>query len=188
MLCIQIHALAHKTNHYRSKCCKNQIFTAPLTFPTITSHLSEAKNCCRFKIDLQKKSISERAVFRNFQRIQHALFFSGKLCLKLDFSLVKGECYSASECSGRGGTYTSSCARQETRIFYSKLFLNENFWFWVVVNTLYSGFGVCCYSTITACGGTATRNQTYLRNPGYTGDHQRIMAGTVLYPSLNILP
>ena len=57
-------------------------------------------------------------MFRNFQRIQHALFFSGKLCLKLDFSLVKGECYSASECSGRGGTYTSRCARQENRIFY----------------------------------------------------------------------
>ena len=102
----------------RQLCCKNQIFTALLTFPTITSHLSDAKNCCRFKIDLQKKSISERAVFRNFQRIQHALFFSGKLCFKLDFSLVKGECYSASECSGRGGTYTSRCARQENRIFY----------------------------------------------------------------------
>ena len=115
-------------NKSLSKCCKNQIFTALLTFPTITSHLSDAKNCCRFKIDLQKKSISERAVFRNFQRIQHALFFSGKLCLKLDFSLVKGECYSASECSGRGGTYTSSCARQETR-FFLFTFFSDNFWF-----------------------------------------------------------
>ena len=32
-----------------------------------------------------------------------------------------------------------------------------------------SGFGVCCFSTIAACGGTVTQNQTYLRNPGYTG-------------------
>ena len=118
-------------------------FHCALTFPTITSHLSEAKNCCRFKIDLQKKSISERAVFRNFQRIQHALFFSGKLCFKLNFSLVKGECYSASECSGRGGTYTSSCARQETRIFYWLFFWRQHLilslcqhtlqWLWCVL-------------------------------------------------------
>ena len=72
--------------------------------------------------------------------------------------------------------------------FFIYFFFSDNFWFWVFDNTLYSGFGVCCYSTITACGGTATRNQTYLRNPGYTGDHQRIMVGTVLYPSLNVLP
>ena len=72
--------------------------------------------------------------------------------------------------------------------FFTDFFFGDNIWFWVFVNTLYSGFGVCCYSTITACGGTATRNQTYLRNPGYTGDLQRIMAGTVLYLSLNIFP
>ena len=88
----------------------------------------------------------------------------------------EGECYSASECAGRGGTSTSSCARQTTLKTKTCLSLREgqqslrtktfkSHW------TFFSGFGVCCYSTITACGGTVTRNQTYLRNPGYTG-HQ----------------
>jgi len=57
-----------------------------------------------------------------------------------------GECYTASECSGRGGTYTSSCA---------------------------NGLGVCCYIVQESCGTTSdvTYNNTYIRNSGYAGGY-----------------
>merc|ERR1739844_709608 len=45
-----------------------------------------------------------------------------------------GTCYTAEECSNKGGTSDGSCA---------------------------SGFGVCCIFTL-ACGGSASENQTYL--------------------------
>merc|ERR1712051_659067 len=45
-----------------------------------------------------------------------------------------GTCYTAEECSGKGGTNDGSCA---------------------------AGFGVCCTFSL-ACGGSASQNQTYL--------------------------
>merc|ERR1711971_1009327 len=45
-----------------------------------------------------------------------------------------GTCYTAEECSNKGGTSDGTCA---------------------------SGFGVCCVFTL-ACGGSASENQTYL--------------------------
>merc|ERR1719418_519410 len=45
-----------------------------------------------------------------------------------------GTCYTAEECSNKGGTSSGSCA---------------------------SGFGVCCVFTLS-CGGSASENQTYL--------------------------
>lgn len=57
---------------------------------------------------------------------------------------IHGECYTAPECAGRGGTHTSTCA---------------------------SGFGVCCYNLLTSCGGTVTHNHTYIRNPGYSDSY-----------------
>ena len=55
-----------------------------------------------------------------------------------------GECYTASQCTARGGSFTSSCA---------------------------AGFGVCCYTIVTSCSGTVdiSQNNTYIRNPGYAG-------------------
>ena len=57
---------------------------------------------------------------------------------------ISGECYTAAQCTARGGSYTSSCA---------------------------AGFGVCCYTIVTSCSGTVdiTQNNTYIRNPGFAG-------------------
>ena len=60
---------------------------------------------------------------------------------------LTGECYTASECTGRGGTSTTSCA---------------------------NGLGVCCYIVQESCGtkSDVTLNNTYIRSPGYAGDSQ----------------
>ena len=59
---------------------------------------------------------------------------------------VAGECYTAQECLDRGGTSVSSCG---------------------------NGIGVCCY--IVQESGTTnnkvTRNNTYIRSPGYTDSY-----------------
>eukprot|EP00091_Calanus_sinicus_P009317 TRINITY_DN21845_c0_g1_i1.p1 TRINITY_DN21845_c0_g1~~TRINITY_DN21845_c0_g1_i1.p1 ORF type:complete len:150 (-),score=31.96 TRINITY_DN21845_c0_g1_i1:39-464(-) len=59
---------------------------------------------------------------------------------------TKGECYTATECSGRGGTYTTSCA---------------------------NGLGVCCYIVQESDGMVTdvTLNNTYIRNSGYAGGY-----------------
>jgi len=59
---------------------------------------------------------------------------------------TKGECYTATECSGRGGSYTSSCA---------------------------NGLGVCCYVVQESCGtnNEITLNNTYIRSPSYPGTY-----------------
>ena len=61
------------------------------------------------------------------------------------YYLITGECYTATECSGRGGSYTSSCA---------------------------TGLGVCCYIVQESCGAATeiTFNNTYIRSPGYAGE------------------
>lgn len=51
-----------------------------------------------------------------------------------------GTCYTASECSTKGGTVDGNCA---------------------------AGFGVCCTITINTCGVGITQNCTYITNPSY---------------------
>ena len=67
-----------------------------------------------------------------------------------------GECYTATECSGRGGSYTTSCA---------------------------NGLGVCCYIVQESCGlvTDVTLNNTYIRNPGYAGLRGHCQEASVLY-------
>ena len=68
--------------------------------------------------------------------------FPNEACVGSDG--VAGECYTAQECLDRGGTSVSSCG---------------------------NGIGVCCY--IVQESGTTnnkvTRNNTYIRSPGYSG-------------------
>jgi len=67
---------------------------------------------------------------------------------------IAGECYTSGQCLARGGSSTSTCA---------------------------AGFGVCCYNIVTSCSGTVdiTQNNTYIRNPGYSGTYST--AGTCSY-------
>jgi len=57
---------------------------------------------------------------------------------------LNGTCYTSAECAGLGGVASGSCA---------------------------SGFGVCCTICITTCGKTATVNNTYWGNPGYSSTY-----------------
>jgi len=56
---------------------------------------------------------------------------------------LKGTCMTASECAGVG-TASGNCA---------------------------ASFGVCCYIKVSTCGGTVTRNCTYIESPGYPSDY-----------------
>jgi hypothetical protein len=51
-----------------------------------------------------------------------------------------GTCYTASECSSKGGSASGNCA---------------------------SGFGVCCLFLVSTSGATISQNCTYLRNPSF---------------------
>ncbi|XP_059099774.1 uncharacterized protein LOC131893680 [Tigriopus californicus] len=66
--------------------------------------------------------------------------FQNDPCQALAALRTSGTCLSAQECSSQGGTMDGNCA---------------------------SGFGVCCIFTVTGCGGTVTRNCTYVRNMGF---------------------
>jgi len=51
-----------------------------------------------------------------------------------------GTCFTAEECSDKGGSIYGNCA---------------------------SGFGVCCTFTVSSCSSTVSQNCTYIQNPGY---------------------
>merc|ERR1719278_1947603 len=75
---------------------------------------------------------------------------------------LKGVCYSSTECSNNGGSKSGNCA---------------------------SGFGVCCIIEIAACGGTVSRNSTYVSNKGYPStitSTAQTCTYTVNYCSTNI--
>lgn len=54
-----------------------------------------------------------------------------------------GSCITTTECQDRGGMASGACA---------------------------AGFGACCLFTVDECGGRATQNCTYIRNPGFNGN------------------
>jgi len=56
---------------------------------------------------------------------------------------LKGTCMTASECAGTG-TASGNCA---------------------------ASFGVCCYIKVDTCGGTVSRNCTYIESPSYPSDY-----------------
>merc|ERR1712038_747686 len=67
-------------------------------------------------------------------------------------SVMYGTCYTASECSSKGGTVDGNCA---------------------------AGFSVCCTFTVSASGTTVDQNCTYIQNPSYPSTYTT--AGTVTY-------
>lgn len=69
-----------------------------------------------------------------FQIVQ----FKNEACAATDGNT--GTCFTAAECTTKGGVASGSCA---------------------------SGFGVCCVFVISECGGEVTTNNAYITNPGY---------------------
>merc|ERR1711997_179860 len=68
--------------------------------------------------------------------------FDNDECTTQDEKATTGVCWTASECSDKGGTASGNCA---------------------------SGFGVCCLFTVSKsdCAGTIANNITYIQNDGY---------------------
>jgi len=86
--------------------------------------------------------------------------FKNKECTAT--SGLTGTCYSSTECSDNGGSASGNCA---------------------------AGFGVCCVVKIAACGGTITRNSTYIQNEDYPSTFTSTAATctyTVNYCNTNI--
>jgi len=77
----------------------------------------------------------EGKLFSVFQIVK----FNNDACNAVDGTM--GTCYTASECTAKGGTERGPCA---------------------------SGFGVCCVAVVDPCGGNAVSlNNSYIVNPGY---------------------
>jgi len=77
--------------------------------------------------------------------------FPNQQCTSASSSSTYGTCYTASECSSKGGTTDGNCA---------------------------AGFGVCCIIYTTTCGSTVSTNTTYIRNPGYPSSYTATSAGS----------
>jgi len=68
--------------------------------------------------------------------------FNNEACTAIDGTM--GTCYTASECTTKGGEERGNCA---------------------------SGFGVCCVAVVDPCNSnTVSLNNSYIVNPGYPGD------------------
>ncbi|KAG1699835.1 hypothetical protein GQR58_005417 [Nymphon striatum] len=65
---------------------------------------------------------------------------------------ISGTCYTAGECTSRGGSASGSCA---------------------------SGYGVCCTFVLTTCGNTSSENCTYFQNPGFPSTYNVAQTCTI---------
>ena len=70
-----------------------------------------------------------------------------------------GTCYTASECSTKGGSADGNCA---------------------------AGFGVCCVIATTTCGATISTNTTYIRNTGYPSSFTPTSASTCTFNIIKV--
>ena len=80
--------------------------------------------------------------------------FPNDECRSNSDSTTTGTCFTYSECSGKSGTVSGSCA---------------------------VGFGVCCVVTTSTCGSSVSSNITYILNPGYPSSYTPTSAGTCSY-------
>lgn len=70
--------------------------------------------------------------------------FRNTACQSTTTTALQGTCYTAQECSDKGGTAEGNCA---------------------------SSFGVCCIQTISACGGSTSENCTYIESASFPTVH-----------------
>merc|ERR1719278_1566463 len=66
--------------------------------------------------------------------------FPNNQCTAKSDNKMYGTCFTASECSSKGGSIDGNCA---------------------------AGFGVCCTFTLSSCGSSVSQNCTYIQNPSY---------------------
>jgi len=93
---------------------------------------------------VEQETDREGKLFSIFQIVK----FNNEACDAVDGTM--GTCYTASECTNKGGEERGNCA---------------------------SGFGVCCVAVVDTCQSspTITFNNSYIVNPGYPAD---VMSGS----------
>jgi len=77
--------------------------------------------------------------------------FPNEGCTTSSSSTTYGTCYTATECSTKGGSADGNCA---------------------------AGFGVCCLITTSTCGATVATNTSYIRNPNYPSTYTPTSTGS----------
>jgi len=100
------------------------------------------------KLNLNTTNNKEGRVFSLFSIVQ----FPNEACTSTSGTYGNGTCYTAGECSSKGGSAQGNCA---------------------------AGFGVCCVFTVSATGASVRENSTYIVNPGYPSNYAT--AGTISY-------
>lgn len=101
-----------------------------------TLSAEDAKLAFHDPIDEQQSEAQTRE--EKFLSVFQIVQFKNEACSATDGNT--GTCFTAAECTSKGGVATGSCA---------------------------SGFGVCCVFVISECGGSITTNNAYITNPGY---------------------
>merc|ERR1719348_2531883 len=79
-------------------------------------------------------------VFSLFSIVQ----FPNEGCTSTSSTYDNGTCFTASECSSKGGSAMGNCA---------------------------AGFGVCCVFSVSASGSTVSTNCSYIVNPSYPSNY-----------------
>jgi len=98
--------------------------------------VEQAKQAFLDPIDEGKSEAQTRE--EKFLSVFQIVQFKNEACAATDGNV--GTCFTAAECTSKGGVATGSCA---------------------------SGFGVCCVFVISECGGEITTNNAYITNVGY---------------------
>ena len=99
---------------------------------------------------------------------------------------LNGTCYTSAECSSKGGTASGTCAQGFGVCCTSKFKDKKTYWFlygpdiWCTTNCTCSftndywwNFHLILHGLVclTSCGQTATVNNTYWANPGYSSTY-----------------
>merc|ERR1719427_1938646 len=100
----------------------------------------------------------QEKVFSLFSIVQ----FPNSACTSTSSTYSNGTCFTASECSSKGGTAQGNCA---------------------------AGFGVCCIFSVSATASTISENCTYIVNPSYPSNYAPTTTpSTVSYTISNYAP
>jgi len=87
-------------------------------------------------LDSDKTNERNKKLFSLFTIVN----FPNDQCTAKSDNTLYGTCYTASECTSKGGSADGNCA---------------------------AGFGACCTFTLSTCGTTVSQNITYIQNPSY---------------------
>merc|ERR1719244_1204236 len=108
--------------------------------------------CGASKNSTQKER--QEKVFSLFSIVQ----FPNAACSSTSGTYSNGTCFTASECSSKGGSAQGNCA---------------------------AGFGVCCVFSVSATGSKVSQNCSYIVNPSYPSNYAPTSTPTTLTYTIN---